>query len=89
MSTERWRLELAPSAQRDLRRLDKPVMRRVLDAIDRVVDDPDNAAGVRKLTGRPELRLRVGDWRVLFRREDDVREIVVLRVLPRGRAYDR
>ncbi len=37
----------------------------------------------------PEWRLRVGDLRVRFAyvEEDDV--ILVLRVLPRGKAYDR
>lgn len=37
----------------------------------------------------PEWRFRVGDVRVRFAyvREDDA--IVVLRVLPRGKAYDR
>jgi mRNA-degrading endonuclease RelE of RelBE toxin-antitoxin system len=34
-------------------------------------------------------RLRVGDWRVIFRRFDDELVILVVRVLPRGRAYDR
>jgi mRNA interferase RelE/StbE len=89
VSGSEWRLELAPSAQRDLKRLDRQIMRRVLDAVDRVVADPDHATGVRKLAGRPELRLRVGDWRVLFIQDDQAREIRVLRVLPRGRAYDR
>jgi mRNA-degrading endonuclease RelE of RelBE toxin-antitoxin system len=37
----------------------------------------------------PQWRLRVGDIRVRFAylKEDDV--ILVLRVLPRGKAYDR
>jgi mRNA interferase RelE/StbE len=84
-----WRRELAPHAQRDLRRLDPPSMRRILDAIDHLVERPDQTTGVRKLTGRPEFRLRIGDWRVLFTRHEENREIRVLRVLPRGRAYDR
>ncbi len=33
--------------------------------------------------------MRVGDWRVRFERDGARREIVVLRVLPRGRAYER
>jgi mRNA interferase RelE/StbE len=37
--------------------------------------------------GLEEWRLRVGDWRVRFDRDDEARVIVVLRVLPRGRAY--
>jgi mRNA-degrading endonuclease RelE of RelBE toxin-antitoxin system len=46
---------------------------------------------VRRLTGvdPPEYRLRVGDWRVRFARDPNARRIVVLRILPRGRAYDR
>lgn len=48
-------------------------------------DDP--STDVRKLMGSNELRLRVGDWRVRFERDAEKREIVVLRVLPRGKAY--
>jgi len=50
---------------------------------------PREATGVRKLTGLEEWRLRVGDWRVRFIRDDAARVIYVTRVLPRGRAYDR
>lgn len=45
------------------------------------------AGDVTRLKGRHEWRLRVGDWRVLFRRDAEVQTIEVLRVLPRGRAY--
>jgi mRNA-degrading endonuclease RelE of RelBE toxin-antitoxin system len=38
---------------------------------------------------RTPYRLRVGDWRVIFRRLDDELVILVVRVLPRARAYDR
>ncbi|MCA1677782.1 MAG: hypothetical protein LC777_01945 [Actinobacteria bacterium] len=34
-------------------------------------------------------RLRVGDWRVILELDESHRTIVVVRVLPRGRAYDR
>lgn len=37
----------------------------------------------------PQWRLRVGGWRVRFSFDEERRVIVVLRVLPRGRAYDR
>ena len=40
-----------------------------------------------KLSGREEWRLRVGDWRVRLRLDRDQLAVVVLRVLPRGRAY--
>jgi mRNA-degrading endonuclease RelE of RelBE toxin-antitoxin system len=60
----------------------------VLSAIDRVVAR-DPALDVRRLTGSAELRVRVGDWRVRFTRDVEAKLIVVQRVLPPGRAYDR
>ncbi|MBK7180751.1 MAG: type II toxin-antitoxin system RelE/ParE family toxin [Chloroflexi bacterium] len=34
-------------------------------------------------------RLRVGNYRILFERDDEIRIIDVIDVLPRGRAYRR
>jgi mRNA-degrading endonuclease RelE of RelBE toxin-antitoxin system len=43
---------------------------------------------VRRLAGTVGLyRLRVGDWRAIFRRDDQQRVITVAQVLPRGGAY--
>jgi mRNA interferase RelE/StbE len=89
MTDQPWSIELSPSGRKDLNRLDRQVRRRVYTALQRVAADPHQAAGVRKLTGLDEWRIRVGDWRVRFIRDDDVRVIYVTRVLPRGRAYDR
>jgi mRNA interferase RelE/StbE len=69
-------------ARRDLKRLDRPVQRRILDALDRFVASP-RSGDVRKL-GSVQWRLRVGDWRVRFSFDDENRVIVVLRILPRG-----
>lgn len=76
-----------PPARRDLKRLDPPVQRRILDALDKFVVDP-RSGDIRKLNSL-QWRLRVGDWRVRFSFDDENQVIVVLRVLPRGRAYDR
>lgn len=84
-----WRYELTPRARRDLRRLAPDVRQRVFDALDRFVKNPSQG-DVRKLAGvQDEWRLRVGDWRVRFAYDTDTRVIVVTRVLPRGRVYDR
>jgi mRNA interferase RelE/StbE len=83
-----WRYRLTPGARRDLKRLDPPVRRRLIAALDYLVEGEELSGDIRKL--RPgEWRMRVGDWRVRIDRDDDARAIVVLRVLPRGRAYDR
>jgi mRNA-degrading endonuclease RelE of RelBE toxin-antitoxin system len=49
----------------------------------------DSTVDEHKLKGTEEWRIRVGDWRVRFTRDDNSRTIYVTHVLPRGRAYDR
>lgn len=88
MSDAPWRVGYAPAARRDLRRLDAQVRVRVIAAIERLAAN-DARVDVRKLAGTDEFRLRVGDWRVRFQRGADSPRITILRVLPRGRAYDR
>jgi mRNA-degrading endonuclease RelE of RelBE toxin-antitoxin system len=76
-----------PRARRDLKHLDPPAQRRVIDAMDHLASTGEG--DVVRLVGLspPEYRLRVGDWRVRFVREDKERLLHVLRVLPRGKAY--
>lgn len=73
-------------ARRDLKRLDPPVQRRVVAALERLTGDPPTGDVVR-MTGTDEWRLRVGEWRVRFTRDPATGVVYVLRVLPRGRAY--
>jgi len=82
-----YSVELTRPALRDLRRLDRPVRERVLEALERLIA-PVPAGDVRALTGSPgEFRLRVGDWRVRYELDVQAEQLIVLRVLPRGRAY--
>jgi mRNA interferase RelE/StbE len=88
LTDDLWTYVITPPARRDLRRLDRPVRKRVVNALDRFVEDP-HAADIQKLKDGDEWRLRVGDWRVRFDFDEEAHTIVVTRVLPRGRAYDR
>jgi mRNA interferase RelE/StbE len=88
VTTERWSYVVTPPARRDLRRLDPPIKRRIVAALDAFVTDP-YAGDIRKIAGGEQWRLRVGEWRVRFDFDDDALLVVVTRVLPRGRAYDR
>lgn len=88
MTRRPWRVDYVRRAERDMRRLDPPILRRVFAAIERLAQN-DPSLDVLKLSGQETWRLRVGDWRILFERDDAIRVISVLRVLPRGRAHDR
>jgi mRNA interferase RelE/StbE len=76
-----------PSRTTDLRRLDHQIRRRAIDALDGLSPQPPRG-DIRCLTGiEAEWRLRVGDWRVRFTREQTTNTVHVLRILPYGRAY--
>lgn len=75
-------------AEKDLRRLERSTQERIRKAVYRLVET--GTGDVRKLEGVEEQwRLRVGDWRVRFTLSDEGEVIIllVLRVLPRGGAY--
>jgi mRNA interferase RelE/StbE len=78
-------IEWSARAKKDFDALDSQISRRVRAAIERLVNGEGD---VRRLTDvdAPLFRLRVGDWRVLFRYEGDG-TIVILRILPRDKAY--
>lgn len=89
MSEPYWRTVVDDRARKDLRRLDPPTRKRILSAIARLAQGAELTGDVKRLQGSHEYRLRVGDWRVRFERQDRQLVIVIVRVLPRGRAYDR
>lgn len=85
---EPWCVELGNAARRSLRRLYPGDRDRVVASLHRLsVDDP--LCDVRPLRGvsPPRFRLRVGELRVIFLREQETRTIHVLTVERRGSAY--
>lgn len=71
-------------AKSDVRRLDKPTAMRILAALHRFADSGEG--DVKALQGMEELRLRIGDYRLIFvNAPDDAIEI--RRVLHRREAY--
>jgi mRNA interferase RelE/StbE len=84
----KYRIELRPAAVRALRKLDPPVRRRAQAAIALLARDPRPPAA-RPLKGRPALRVRVGDYRVIYAVRDDVLLVVVITLGHRRDVYDR
>jgi mRNA-degrading endonuclease RelE of RelBE toxin-antitoxin system len=82
----RWTLSYARRAEKEIARLDAPMRRRVLVALGRLASG-DPSLDVKRLTDSRQSRVRVGDMRVIFEPNRETGEIVVHRVVPRGRAY--
>ena len=84
----RYSIELSPGAMKDLRRIkDRRLHGRLTDRIAELGVDP-RPVGVVKLVGEDdEWRVRVGDWRIIYRIDDGVLVVLVVTVSPRGGAY--
>jgi mRNA interferase RelE/StbE len=50
--------------------------------------DPDSPnLDIKKLQGEPYFRLRVGQWRIIFDRDDEIRIISIEKIKSRGDVY--
>jgi mRNA interferase RelE/StbE len=82
-----YALDIRPRARRSLRQLDPPVRKAIAEAIDSLAADP-RPPGVRPLTGhRPYLRVRSGDYRVIYSVDDGAHVVTVAAVGHRREVY--
>ncbi len=82
-----YRIVFTPAARRQLTSLDPPARRRVAARIDGLASDP-RPPGAELLTGgEGELRIRAGDWRVIYLVRDDELIVLVIKVGHRGDVY--
>lgn len=77
-------IEWGKDALDDLKRLPRDLRARIFSAVERF--DALGHGDVKKLKGSDLYRLRVGKYRVIFRREEGI--TIVIRVLKREDAYD-
>jgi mRNA interferase RelE/StbE len=75
-----------PEAAREFEALDPTVKERVEAALDQLAVAPLSLRNqIKRLKGQTSLRLRVGDWRIIFELRSD--EILVLMIAHRSEAY--
>lgn len=77
---------LLPAARRDLDSLEKADWSRVRARILALAGDP-RPPGSLKLSGDGGYRVRAGDFRILYRIDDDAGKVFVYRVKHRREAY--
>ena len=83
----RYRVQARPRVRKDLRKLDPTARSGLLAAMRALADDP-RPAGARPLKGhRPWLRIRVGDYRVIYTVDDRDQVVTVAVVGPRRDVY--
>lgn len=85
-----WNISIGRKALKVLASLSKPQRLKISEAIDKLKYGPyQKELDIKPLQGRPEWRLRVGDWRVLFLIFENEIKISVVSISPRGDAYKK
>lgn len=75
-----YRVELAPAAERDLRKLPRDALVRLAGPVQALGDTP-RPPGSRKVRGEQQTwRIRVGPFRVIYDVDDDRSLVVVFKV---------
>ncbi len=82
-----YRIEWRASARREIRRIGKQHLPRIIEAVATLADDP-RPAGCTKMTGSERAyRIRVGNYRVIYEIFEDAVLIEIVRVGHRRDVY--
>ncbi len=84
----KYRVEYGRGAVKSLKSVSAGTRDLIMGKVDALAEDPFALnPNVRKLLGRPEYRLRVGNWRVLYILRHNTLIFCVLKVGTRGGFY--
>jgi mRNA interferase RelE/StbE len=82
-----YRIEVAPSAARQIRKLDPVARRRIQAAVELLADEPRPPAATMLVGAGGAWRVRVGDHRIIYDIEDDRLVVLVLAAGHRRHVY--
>jgi mRNA interferase RelE/StbE len=83
----RYEIIIKPTAEKSLDKIPMPARRRIVDALERLRNNP-RPAGVVKMANVENLwRIRIGVYRVVYEIHDDRLVVLVLRVAHRKDVY--
>lgn len=84
----RYTLLIKKQAKKTLQSLARTDRNRIAEKITLLGENPDDPTlDIKPLQGEPYYRLRVGQWRIIFDKDDEVKIIAIEKIKPRGGAY--
>lgn len=82
-----YKIEWKQSAKKELKKLDKQIVPRILQAVENLADNP-YSSGSKKLIGSDSIyRIRVGDYRIVYNIKSSVLIIEIIKVGHRREIY--
>ncbi|GAB1409268.1 type II toxin-antitoxin system RelE/ParE family toxin [Desulfovibrionales bacterium] len=82
-----YQIEYSKQSIRVLRKMPTNTAMLIRSKIALLAQNPFSAPGVKKLAGRDDYRLRVGNWRVLYLLNGQRLQVLITEIGPRGGIY--
>jgi mRNA interferase RelE/StbE len=82
-----YRIEFLKTAQKELRKLPKEIQQRIAAKIDSLLADPYPPESKKLTNGNGRFRIRIGDYRVIYRIEEDKLIILIIKIGHRRDIY--
>jgi mRNA interferase RelE/StbE len=82
-----YRVALKSSAEKELFRLPDPVSARIFPKIKALGTDPRPNGCKKLIGGRNFWRIRIGDYRVIYAIDDEIKKVEVTRIAHRREVY--
>jgi mRNA interferase RelE/StbE len=86
-------IEFSPAAQKELKKLDSQIAKRILKFLHERIAPPENPRLIGEALTGSELgsywKYRVGDWRIIAEIQDQALRIIVVRIGNRREVYRR
>lgn len=87
-TTPAYKVEVELTAAKAIGKLERTVQVRILKSISALADEP-RPSGAIKLVGSDGMRIRVGDWRIVYVIDDAVITVTIVKVGHRSNVYER
>ncbi|MGK7913295.1 MAG: type II toxin-antitoxin system RelE/ParE family toxin [Synechococcus sp.] len=81
-----YRVIVKQSVAKDLRRIPKKDVERILKRIKKLAEDP-RPPGAEKLSGQEKYRIRQGGYRIVYAIEDEELVVIIVKVGHRSGVY--
>ena len=83
-----YKIEIRRSAEKELRHIPKPDLKRIVQKIAALADNP-RPTGVQMLKGEDRYyRIRQGDWRIIYEVDDRGGTITIIKIGHRREVYE-
>jgi mRNA interferase RelE/StbE len=81
-----YKIFIKRSAGKELEKIGGKDQQRIIQKVRSLAIDP-RPVGVKKLSGEEKYRIRQGDYRILYKIEDEIITVTVVRIAHRKDAY--